>query len=144
MPVAVDLDEPFPGLIIVGERHVRVPCRADHGREVHQDGITEHLGGAGFPAEIVRLAGQFLGFGEVPDRAPVVDQIGGGPKRVHVVDAQVVAAPLEHMLALLQCVPAMTGLAQRSSEPFARLQPADVLPTAGRLKRGLDPPCHVE
>jgi hypothetical protein len=111
VPVAVDLNEPFPGLIIVGERHVRVPRHADHGRQVHQDGVEEHVGGAGFPAEIVRLAGQFLGVGEVPDRAPVVDQIGGGPERVHVVHAQVVAAPLEHMLALLQRVPAMTGLA---------------------------------
>ena len=92
----------------------------------------------------MRLAGQFLGAGEVTDRAPGVDQVGGGPKRVHVIDAQVVTAPLEHMLALLQRVPVMAGLAQRGGESVARVQPADVLPAAGRLERGDDPARHVQ
>ena len=121
-----------------------MPRHAQHGREIHQDGVKENVGSTGFPAEVVRLAGQFLGAGEVPDRAPVVDQVGGGPERVHVVRAQVVTAPLEHVLAFLQRVPVMAGLAQCGGEPFARVQPADVLPAAGRLERGGDPPCDVE
>jgi hypothetical protein len=87
---------------------------------------------------------QFLGAGEIPDRAPVVDQVGGGAERVHVVHTQVVTAPLEHMLAFLQRVPVMTGLAQRGGESLACVQPADVLPAAGRVERGNDPARDVK
>lgn len=144
MPVAVDPDEPPPGLIVERKRHVRAPCRAQHRCEVHEDGVEENVWSARLPAQIMRLAGQFLGASEVPDRAPAVDQVGGGPKRVHVVHAQVVTAPLEHMLAFLERVPVVAGLAQRGGEPFARVQPADVLPAADRLELGDDPPSNVK
>jgi hypothetical protein len=38
----------------------------------------------------------------------------------------------------------MAGLAQRGGKPLARLQPADVLPAAGRLERAHDPACYIE
>jgi hypothetical protein len=99
--ISVDLDEPLPSLIVMRKRLIRAPRHAQHGREIHQHGVEENIGNTGFPAEIVGLKGQFLGTGDIPYRAPVVDQVGGGPERVHVVHAQVVAAALEYMLAFL-------------------------------------------
>jgi hypothetical protein len=101
VPVAVDLDQPLPCLLVIGACQLRAPRDAQDGRQVHQRGVQENVGSAGFPAEIVGAPGQVLGAGEIPDRAPVVDQVGGGPERVHVVHAQVVSAPLEHVLTFL-------------------------------------------
>jgi len=92
----------------------------------------------------MREKGQFLGTGEISDRAPVVDQVRRGPKRVHMVYAQVVTASLEHMLALLQRIPVVAGLAQRGREPLACMQPADVLPATDHLERRDDPACDVK
>ncbi len=144
VPATVDLNEPLPGLVVIGKCHFRVPGHAQYRRQVHQDGVEQNVGSTGFPAEIVRLTGQFLGAGKVSDRAPVVDQVGGRSKRVHMIGAQVVAAALEDMFAFLERVPVVAVFAQRRGEPFARLQPADVLPAAGLLERGDDPPRHVE
>jgi hypothetical protein len=83
----MDPDEPLPGLLVVGKCLIGVPRRAQHRREVHQDGAKEDVGSAGFPAQVVRPASQLLGASEIPDRTLVVDQVGGGPERVHVVHA---------------------------------------------------------
>ena len=69
------------------------------------------------------FAGEFLGASKIADSAPGVDQVGGGPERVHVIVAQIVTVPLEHMLALLQRVPVMAGLAQRGRKPVACVKP---------------------
>jgi hypothetical protein len=79
VPVAVDLDEPLPGLSVIEKCLIRTPRHAQHRREIDQNGVKKNVGSAGFPAEIVSETGQFLGTGEIPDRAPVVDQVGGGP-----------------------------------------------------------------
>jgi hypothetical protein len=92
----------------------------------------------------MRKLGQFLRAGKIPNRAPGIDQVCGRPEGVHVVHAQVVTAPLQHVLALLQGVPVMAGLAQRGGEPFARVQPADVLSATRSVERGNDPPRDVE
>jgi len=39
VPVPVNLDEPPPGQIIMGKRLIRAPRYAQHGREVHQEGV---------------------------------------------------------------------------------------------------------
>jgi hypothetical protein len=111
VPVAVDLHEALHGLIVAGECLIRVPCHPQNGGEVHQDGEKEVLGDARFPAEVVGLSGQFLGTAEITYGAPVVDQVGGGPERVDVVVAQVVTVPLKHVLAFLQRLPVIAGLA---------------------------------
>jgi uncharacterized protein len=87
VPVAVDLNETLPGLIVKGKCYIRVSRRAQHGGEIHLNGIKENVGSAGFPAEVLRLPGQLLGAGQIPDRAPVVDEVGGSLKRVHVIRA---------------------------------------------------------
>ena len=63
-----------------GSARAGAPGQAQHRGEVHQDGVEEDVGSAGVPAQIVRLAGQLLGVGQVTDRAPAVDQVGGGPQ----------------------------------------------------------------
>lgn len=90
---------------------------------------------AGPQAHLVGFAGEFLGTSKITDSAPGVDQVGGGPERVHVIDAQIVAVPIEHMLALLHCVPVMAGLAQRGRKPVACFKPERILPAADRLER---------
>ncbi len=108
------------------------------------NGVKENVGSTGFPAEVLRLPGQFLGTGEITDCAPVVDEVGGRLQCVHVIRAQVVTASLQHMLAFLQRVPAMAGLAQRSGKPLAGMEPVDVLPAPGRLERGDHPARDIE
>jgi hypothetical protein len=81
------------------------------------------------------FAREFLGTGKVADRTPGVDQVGRDSERVHVIGTEVVAGPVEHMLALLHRVPVMTGLAQRVRKPVARVKPGSVLPAADRLER---------
>jgi hypothetical protein len=87
VPVAVDLDESLPGLVVIGKCSIWVSRDTQHGREIHQNGVEEDVGSAGVSAEIICLTGQFLGAGEIPDRSPIVDQVGGGLQRVHVVHA---------------------------------------------------------
>lgn len=144
MHVPVDLDETLPCLVVEGKRHVRAPSRAEHGRQVHQYGVEENVRGVGFPAEILRLPSQFLGAGEVPHRAPAVDQVGGGSERVHVVCAQVITAPLKQMFTFLERVPVVAGLSQRGREAPASVQPANVLSAAGGLERSDHSPCSVK
>jgi uncharacterized protein len=144
MPVVVDPGESPAGLLVYRKCLLGTPDRAQHGRQVHQDGEKQNVGGIGCPGPVVRLPGQFLSASEVTDRAPVIDQASGGPERVHVVRAQVITAPLQHVLAFLQRVPVMAGLAQRGGEPLARVQPGDVLPPADRVERTDDPACRVK
>jgi hypothetical protein len=53
-------------------------------------------------------------------------------------------ASLEHVLAFLQRVPVMAGLAQCGGESLACRQPADVLAAADRLERADNPACYVK
>src|SRR5579859_6782726 len=51
---------------------------------------------------------------------------------------------MEHVLALLQRIPVMTGLTQRGREPVARVQPVVILPAADRVERIGDPARYVQ
>src|SRR5437879_4545545 len=44
-------------------------------------------------------------------------------------------APLEHMLALLECVPIMPGLTQRGGKPLTSLEPVRIIPASDCFKR---------
>lgn len=140
----VNPDEAVPGLIVRGQCPFLASRHAQHRRQVDQRGVEEDVRRADLPAQVVGLPGQFLGAREITDGAPVIDQPGGGSHRVHVVHAQVVAAPLQHVLAFLQRVPVMAGLAQRGGESLARVQPRDVLPAADRVERADDPAGYVK
>lgn len=135
MQLTVDPDESSSGQLVVRPCLFGKPGYAKHGRQVHQYRVEKILRTAGPQANLMGFAGEFLGTSKITDSAPGVDQVGGGPERVHVIDAQIVAVPVEHMLALLHRVPVMTGLAQRGRKPVACFKPQEVLPAADRLER---------
>ena len=105
MLVAVGVDEPVPGLPVVSQRLLGLARRAQHGRQADQRRVGQVGREADGLAPVQDLPAQFLGPGEFAHRPPVVDQVGGGPERIGVVQAEVVAVALDDILALLQRVP---------------------------------------
>src|SRR2546421_13029457 len=132
MQFTIDPDESSSGLLVVRPRLFGKADHAEHGRQVHQYRVEKILRTAGPQANLMGFAGEFLGTGKITYSAPGVDQVGGGAERVHMIDAQIVAVPVEHMLAFLHRVPVMTGLAQRGGKAVARVEPEGVLPAADR------------
>lgn len=122
-----------------------MPSRhAQHGRQIYQSCIKKIVRSAGCQAKITRLAGQFFGPDEVVNCAPVIDQIGGRPERIHVISTQISATPLNYILAYIPRGPVMTGLTQRSRESFACRKPMRVLPATYLLERIDDLACHIQ
>src|SRR5580698_11409762 len=102
MQVAVYVDQTSSGLLVVRQGLSRPSGQAQHRRQVHQSRVVQVVRAVGFQAEIMGLAGQFLRADEITNGAPTVYQADGSPERVHVIYAQILAVPLEHMLALLE------------------------------------------
>jgi len=145
MRIAVDPDEPVSSLFIVREGVLRVSPRAKHRGQVQLCRVEEEIvPGAGFPASVISLIGQFLGAGQITHGAAVVDQVGGGRERRHVLVTQVFAITLTDMLPLTQRVPVMTGLAQRGRESLTCPEPVRVLSPANRFELIPDPTRYVQ
>ena len=61
-----------------------------------------------------------------------------------VIQAEVVTVTLDHILAPLQRVPVVTGLAQRGGKARPRVEPVGILPAADGLERRDDLARDVE
>lgn len=144
MQFTIDPDETSHRLLVVPPCFFGTVGQAQHGRQIHQNPAEKILRTAGSQARLVGFAGEFLRTSKITDSTPGVNQIGRDSERVHVIRAQVVAGPVEYMLALLHRVPVMTGLAQRVRKPVARVKPENVLPAADRLERIDGLACRIQ
>lgn len=78
---------------------------------------------------------QLLSAYQITDGAHGVNDISSRPQSARMIAPQIVPVPLEHLLAFLERIPVVSGLAKRRCKPLAGIKPVGAFASVDGRKR---------